>query len=121
MAKAYLIDSKYRMITEVEYDSVSDINKHIDCITFCLGHTNRATGDTLYVDDNGLYKIPQYFFFYQPRGEILAGNGLLVGREVEGPEYKNGYTTLPPLLTLMQLKRLVLWMESEPAKDTELE
>jgi hypothetical protein len=59
-------------------------------------------GDTLYVDEEGMLK-PQAYFFGVPSlrpDQPFAGNGVLVGREIEGKQYPNGYTTRDPVMTV---------------------
>jgi hypothetical protein len=72
---------------------------------FIGGHLEAAyqtrSGDVLYVDENGLRKDNQ----------LLAGNGLFVGREIEADELPMGYTTLDPTMTLKELGRLVYFVE----------
>ena len=110
MAIAYLIDAAKKTVSQVEYNNVEDINRLIGCQTFCLGFADHVTGDTLYVDDEGLLHHPQHFFlFAKRRDQPLAGNGLMVGREVEGDEYPNGYTTLPPKMTLVALRKQIVF------------
>jgi hypothetical protein len=111
MAIAYLIDSAKRTVTQVEYANVTDINNLIGCHTFCLGYANHINGDTMYVDDEGLLHNPQHFFLFDHRADQpLAGNGLFVGREIEGDEYPNGYTTKPPTMTLATLRKKIFFV-----------
>ena len=49
--------------------------------------TSYSNGDTLYVDDEGLLKNPEYFFTVKGCTQPLAGNGILVGMEIE--DYEN--------------------------------
>jgi len=109
MAIAYLIDATKKTVSQVEYDNVTDINRLIGCQTFCLGFADHVTGDTLYVDDEGLFHAKHFFLFAGRKDQPLAGNGLMVGREVEGDEYPNGYTTNPPTMTLKTLRKLILF------------
>lgn len=101
MAKAYLIDPKKRTISEVEYNSLTEMRELIGgYIELAYMHTN---GDVLYVDENGMNK-PNYRFQYSHRpDQDLYGNGVIVGKEVEGPEYPDGYTTLDPQMSLLQV------------------
>ena len=102
MAKGYLIDAQNKNIREVEYHSLAEMREliggHIE-----LAHMHN-TGDVLYVDEEALIKETPYYFWYAHRtDQPLFGNGLLVGREIEGEEYPEGYTTLPPKMSLLQL------------------
>jgi hypothetical protein len=83
---------------------------------FIGGHLEAAyqtkSGDVLYVDEEGLLKDNQPMFAFLPRkDQLLAGNGLWVGREIECEELPMGYTTLDPVVTLKELNRLVYFME----------
>jgi Domain of unknown function (DUF3846) len=109
MAKAYWIDSKSKTITEVEYNSLDDMHRYIGGhIEVAHAHPN---GDVLYVDEEGLLKDPKNWFLYAYRSDQpLAGNGLYVGREVEGEQYPNGYTTLAPTTSIEQLRGMVMFV-----------
>ena len=79
------IDAKKQEVYEVECEgSLGDLQRgaDCDCITSagCL-----PNGDTLYVDDEGLLKNPERFFFnsdFYP--EPLAGSGIVAGSDKEG-------------------------------------
>jgi hypothetical protein len=109
MAKAYWINSIEQTITEVTYDSLEDMRR------FVGGHLEAAymsiNGDVLYVDENGLYKTNLGFVFVPRQDQVLMGNGLFVGREIEADELPMGYTTLDPMMTLKELDRLVYFVE----------
>ena len=67
-------------------------------------------GDVLYVDDEGLLKPSKNWFFYRHRkDQPLAGNGMLVGREVDAPDYEGGYTTDDPQTKLADLLKDVVF------------
>ena len=106
MAKGYWVNSQAKTITEVSYHSLEDMRKFIGGWLECAHiHSN---GDTLYVDEEGLRKAPQTWFHYKHRpDQVLAGNALLVGRELEGDEYENGYITLDPTMSLQEFRRKV--------------
>lgn len=83
MPRALFIDSKAGTVIETEIpndDRLSALQKAVD------GSIEAATdfpdGDVLYVDEEGLLKDPKYFFdigAHQP----FAGNGIIVGREID--------------------------------------
>jgi len=108
MAKAYWINSTAKTVTEVEYNSVEDMRNFIGgFLTLAYRHDNE---DVLYVDDLGLYKdVPYFFYFYRP-DQALAGNGLLVGKEVEVEDHPNGYITLDPAMSIEQFRELVMFI-----------
>ena len=91
MAKAYLIDVTAKEVREIDYDHtkqrIGEVlgigNNPID-----VAASWGVGGPALYVDDEGLLHDPKKFFSFAPRrdGALLAGNGLLVGREVETPD-----------------------------------
>ncbi len=78
--KAILIDSANHRVEMVEYSSYSDMRKLIGGsleIAFMW-----PSGDVLYVDEEGLLKGPSDYFTIPERSDqLLAGNGLLVGKE----------------------------------------
>jgi hypothetical protein len=107
MAKAYWVNSVERTVTEVECNSLEDMRRYVG------GHIELAhvtdQGDTLYVDEEGLMKYDHGFLYYHRQDQMLLGNGLLVGPEVEGDQYPNGYTTLSPFMTLKGFKFKVVF------------
>lgn len=82
MKKAILINSELQTITEVEYNSIDDIQRLIGCRCFTVA-TYLDNEDAIYVDDEGLY-TPQFFFEYKGAHQPFAGNGLVVGANDEG-------------------------------------
>lgn len=109
--KAILIDAAKREIREVEYN-------HTDTPIRSLigGWIETAwswpNGDVLYVDEEGLLKPQEHFFLLSLRsdGQPLAGNGVLVGREVED-DTTDGYHTEPPTITVDELRKLVRFID----------
>jgi hypothetical protein len=84
--KAFLIDPFEREVREIEWSANwQDISKILDCHTFTvasIGHN--LDDDTIYVDDEGLYRDGQDFFAFVGHPNPLAGYGLLVGTDCEG-------------------------------------
>ena len=91
--KAYLIDPFSWTVTEVlrpsggrsSADSLKEIYDLIDCDCITAVYPENSGSDALYVDDNGLDRADQAYFFctlypYQP----LAGKGLWVGSTPSG-------------------------------------
>lgn len=81
--RAVLIDPENDIIREVEYSGdYNDIYKFCDFDLFtCVGLGN---GETLFVDDEGLFKENQSFFRIGDYHSPLAGKGLILGTDEEG-------------------------------------
>lgn len=106
--KCLLIDALTQTVSETTFEDLPGLQKLVG------GYIETAfqwpNGDTLYVDEEGLLKGPVDFFRIPQRpDQALAGNGVVVGREVEGPKYPNGFTNLDPTMTLDGLRALVSW------------
>lgn len=106
----FFIDTKTFTITAIEWENLSELRRLVG------GHLEVAfmwhvTGDVLYVDEEGLLKHGQSFFSIPERSDqVLAGNAVLVGREVEGSQYPEGFTTLKPSLTIDALADKVTFL-----------
>lgn len=78
--KAIWINSTERTITEVDYAGYKDLQRMVG------GSISAATrwnnGDALYVDDEGMFKAQAAFFRITGVEQLLAGNGVIVGREI---------------------------------------
>ena len=82
--RAILIDPFTRTITDVEYSGdYKDIYKLIDCDTFTVATINNRD-DGIFVDDEGLFKPGQAFFWHDGYPQPLAGRGLVLGCNEEG-------------------------------------
>lgn len=103
MPKGYLIDSTKCKIEAVEFADLAGLQALVG--GSIEGAYQWENGDVLYVDEEGLLKDQILGFFAIPErpDQPLAGNGMLVGREIEGEQYPNGYTNLPPTMTLAEL------------------
>ena len=78
--KAILIDVKNQVVKEVEHDdTLKNIYELVDCRTFDVVNIDGV--NTIYVDDEGLYKENQLYFEYfaTETSAKLAGNGLILG------------------------------------------
>ena len=113
---ALFINAPYRTVLEVEIDSLDDMQKLIG------GYIEAAyqweNGDVLYVDEEGLLKVQDYFFALPEErpDQPFAGNGVLVGREEEGPQFAGGYTTHPPAITADELKAKIVWLSADEVR-----
>lgn len=104
--KAILIDAAAREIREVEVPTYSEINRLIGCSCLCVAW-QFANRDVLLVDDEGLLKPTQDFFWLAAReDQPLAGNGLLMG-----PDDPDGDTSLPPKTTLAQIASMIRFVD----------
>jgi hypothetical protein len=101
--KAYLIDPYEHSITGVDYSGdYKDIYKLIDCQTFdCVGF--RGFDDTIYVDDEGLYKDNLEFFMIKGYPQPLCGKALVLGYDVDG-------NSIDPKVSLTKLKGMVTFI-----------
>jgi hypothetical protein len=100
--KAFLIDPKQGTITEVQHDdTLQDIYKHIgaDCIDAIRINEH---GDTIYVDDEGLYR-QDHFFKYKSFVHPIAGSGLVLGADREG-------YSVDPVIGLEELRNNVTFI-----------
>lgn len=101
--KAYLIDPYEWTIKQVDYSGdYEDIYKLIDCHTFdCVGLA--GFGDTIYIDDEGLYKEDQEFFMVQGFPSPLCGKALVLGTDKHG-------NSISPKTSLTKLKSMVTFI-----------
>jgi hypothetical protein len=110
MPKCILINANNQTITETTYEVSSGLQKLID------GHIEVAfqwqNGDVLYVDEEGLYRKVNGFSFRLRRDQPMAGSGVIVGAEREGPHYDGGYTTLDPKMTIALLTPMVRFLQN---------
>jgi len=111
MSKAILIDVAARTITEVECDTLHDgAQKAIG------GYIETAhmwpNGDVLFVDEDGLSKPQRHFFRFALRRnpQPLAGNGIIIGREIEDDE-GNWLGNQDPHITPDDVAKLVQWLD----------
>ena len=112
MIRAILIDAVAREVREVELpdggiERTGVINNLVNGffeVAFAW-----PTGDVLFVDEDGLrHDWPDGFAIDTPLGlRRLTGSGLVVGREVEGDEYPDGWTNLDPVITADEVRQLV--------------
>jgi hypothetical protein len=99
--KALLIDATAQNIREVEYQSLTDMQRLIG--GFIEVAYTWDDGDTLYVDEEGMLKGADRGFLITVRpDQPLMGNGLLVGEETG-----EGLETNPPTMTVEELRQRV--------------
>lgn len=94
--KAILINPEHHSITEVEYSgTLQDMYELIDCTLIDAIRINEH-GDTVYVDDEGLYNSN----FYWTSGDYphpIAGSGLVLGTDMAGESISPVTTTVEKL------------------------
>lgn len=84
--KAILIDVHNKDVREVEIPEENTLQAwynvmHVDLVT--VGHYINDH-DSILVDDEGLLKPDQAFFYYEGAHQPFSGNGLVVGVDEEG-------------------------------------
>lgn len=110
---AILIDVAARDIRAVEYDSTSGLQALVG--GFISIARSWPNGDTLYVDDEGLFKSKHGLFRISGLEQPLAGNGVLVGAETYDDEGE--YTgTAPPGIGIEQVRGMVRFLDHEQAR-----
>lgn len=81
--KALLIDPEFNLVKEVEYSGdYDDIYKLIDCDLFTC--VDLGDGETLYLDDEGLFKSESYQFQLDGAYQPFCGKGLILGTDDDG-------------------------------------
>lgn len=81
--QAFLIDPFDQTVTAVEYSgNYQDIYKLIGASLFDVVRIRK--GDSIYVDDEGLFREEQAFFKHKDYPNPLAGKALVLGTNDEG-------------------------------------
>ena len=103
--KAILIDVKNQLVKEVEHDDTLDnIYELIDCRTFDVVSIDGK--NSIYVDDEGLYREDQLYFEYfgTEHSVRLAGNGLILGLDRDSGD------SISTTLTTEEVKNKVVFL-----------
>jgi hypothetical protein len=84
--RTILINSQTRTLTEDVLPPGPSLDYlQAQCGGYIQGGGEVVPGVDLFVDEEGLLKHPEYFFFLQGVGqEVFAGNGIIVGVDDEG-------------------------------------
>jgi hypothetical protein len=109
--RAYLIDPFTKTVTEVEHNGdYREIYKLIDAETFTTVLLN-SRRDTVYLDDEGLFKPldQQEFFMLRSYPNPLAGKGLVLGTNYAGD-------SVDPQASLEEVTNAVVWVDHELVK-----
>ena len=86
--RAILINSKDKTVTEVNVDDTNTLKhwyKLIDCDLVEVAHYMSEKNHIL-VDEEGMLKSPTEFFTYNGGHQPFAGNGLIVGIDINNGE-----------------------------------
>jgi hypothetical protein len=109
--KAFVIDPITRTVAEVDYNGdYRQIYKLIDADTFdaVTVQYDTLTGhrESLFVDDEGLFKADQKFFHWADYPQPLAGKALLLGTDDTGE-------SVATKQTISEVERQVRWDEND--------
>lgn len=110
--KALHINSRDRTVTEVQFNGLEDLQKLVGGYIE-LAHLWR-NGDCMFVDEHGRleHKFSGVGFTLKLAPvRAHAGNGVVVGREVED-HTERGYHNADPEISVAELERLVLFMDA---------
>jgi hypothetical protein len=117
--KTLLIDPFKQTITEVQYrGDYKDIYDLIECDTYDAARINKH-GDSLFIDDEGLFKEQQAFFIHKDYPQPLAGKALLLGCRASDGETIAPTETLEELTANIQfvmpvrVNGKVVWLDTE--------
>ena len=102
--KSYLINPEDQTITLADYRGYESIKELIKAPLFDVVRINDL-GDCIYVDDEGLYRQPQYFWTYGNYLHPLAGRGLVLGTDMSTgesrPPMRVSISTLTEMITFI--------------------
>jgi hypothetical protein len=107
--KGFLINPFDRTITEVEYNGTLEHMYELVGCTDIEAVKITSTGDTVWVDGEGLLNDPTHFFYIGDYPQELAGKGLVLGSEA-------GECVEPKTVTLPLLLRSVAYMSMAPGQ-----
>lgn len=103
--KAYLIDAKAKTVTEADYNGdYRHIYQLIGVDTFAVVCIDDS-GNTVFIDDDGLLKDPRYFFTLAGYPQPLAGNGLVLGTDAGGE-------SVAPTISIEDVRAMVSFLEA---------
>ena len=112
MSKAILINPFNKTIEMVDYDfggsylQISHLIGTEECIKplFCAVDIDET--NTVYIDDEGLYRETQAYFMWEGYHQPLQGKGLILGTD-----YDNG-ESIPATLSLDEVKEKVSFQDN---------
>ena len=108
MSQIIEIDPRERTVTRKEVpDLYQALRKAVAPRPFCIGH-RFASGDVLYIDDEGLLKAAPAFFTLPGLVQPLAGIGIITG--ADDPD---GEGTLPLRENPLAIALAIKWLTHE--------
>lgn len=111
--KAILIDSAARAVREIDIDGLKDMQEAIGGYIEAAYYFPDKIGNVLFVDEEGLLKRQEHFFWFAGRpDQPLAGNGLIVGKELYDAEGEY-VSTEDVAFTVEQIASLVRFTDIE--------
>lgn len=88
---AVLIDAVNQKVEDVQIEpTLAEYYRLLNCDCIAIGESF-PNGDVLFVDDNGLLRSPRHFFKLTQNGPVFAGNGLILGEEIEDDSEEGFY------------------------------
>ena len=102
--KALLIDSAACEIRPVTYTGLEGLKELVGGYIEILP-AQLPNGQVIFVDEEGLFKPQRHFFMFKGYDQPIAGNGVLVGREIND----RGDTAVPSI-TPKALAPFIRWL-----------
>ena len=121
MTKAILIDPFNKVIKEVKYDyggKYTQITEYIatpEAPHPMFSTVNIDDQNTIYLDDEGLYRDTQAYFKWEGYHQPLQGRGLILGIDYETGE------SVPPTITIEKVKYSVSFPSNQPKVEPRFE
>ena len=121
MTKAILIDPFNKVIKEVKYDyggKYTQITEYIatpEAPHPMFSTVNIDDQNTIYLDDEGLYRDTQAYFKWEGYHQPLQGRGLILGIDYETGE------SVPPTITIEKVKYSVSIPSNQPRVEPRFE
>ena len=121
MDKAFLIDPFNNVIEEVKYDyggKYTQITEYIatpEAPHPMFSTVNIDDQNTIYLDDEGLYRDTQAYFKWEGYHQPLQGRGLILGIDYETGE------SVPPTITIEKVKYSVSFPSNQPRVEPRFE
>lgn len=120
--RAIVIDAEKRDIYEHEISSNDEhglaemqalVGGNIEP-AFPIEDASEETTDELYVNEEGLFGNPEHFFFVEGAHQPFAGNGVILGLDVEAGR------SIPARISLEDIRKKVSFMSKKEALEKAL-